>query len=155
MTKAPKFDDIPGFNKAANSLFEIRTYTRSDGAIFVNLDERESIVTQPDMQELRVLERDMSVVDEWTVEGEFNWKLAGGCGIETATAMTDTMSRSADSVFAPFATAWSGRAQRQDLAYLCWYRRHISLDSAYPLSCLSHRQPIGRDQDHSNIGSEL
>ncbi|KAJ5757358.1 uncharacterized protein N7511_006052 [Penicillium nucicola] len=41
LVKAPQFDDVPGFDKSQNSLFEIQVLTTDYGMVFVNLNAGE------------------------------------------------------------------------------------------------------------------
>lgn len=84
LVKAPQFDDVPGFDRAENGLFEIHTHTTDHGWVFVNLN-----ASQP-------AELDTSVISalntfagsasighmlKWiagqTLTGAFDWKLGG------------------------------------------------------------------------------
>ena len=81
LVKAPQFDDVPGFNKSENSLFEIHTRTTDHGHVFVNLNAEEP--TSFDSSTLAILD-EFSVAarlgaSEWvtgqTLTANFNWKL--------------------------------------------------------------------------------
>lgn len=76
--KAPKFDDpgaeVAGFRKDENGLFEIRCWTDSSGFVYANFD-----VLGSDGLTIRVgvpMRAKLSLVESWTVEGGFNWKIA-------------------------------------------------------------------------------
>ena len=82
LVKAPKFDDVPGFEKSENSLFEIHTHTTSQGWVFVNLDAGEPVpMEESNLSVLNDFARDANLRtrSEWvagqTLTGAFNWKL--------------------------------------------------------------------------------
>ena len=82
LVKAPQFEDVPGFNKAENSLFEIRVKVDANGFVFANLDHEKSQNTEDaDFQDTdngRVLRNlDGTAVNTacWNTEANFNWKL--------------------------------------------------------------------------------
>ncbi|KAJ5560154.1 Aromatic-ring-hydroxylating dioxygenase alpha subunit [Penicillium frequentans] len=82
LVKAPKFDDVPGFDKSENSLFEIHTYTTSQGWVFVNLNSGEPVpMEESTLSILSEFARDanLGTRSEWlagrTLTGAFNWKL--------------------------------------------------------------------------------
>ncbi|BCS02273.1 putative iron-sulfur cluster-binding protein [Aspergillus luchuensis] len=81
LIKAPHFDNVPGFDKAQNSLFSIQIKTTPAGFIFVNLD------ASPTMTPLQTrsldsfagrhgIGRQSTWLGGQTVEGRFNWKIA-------------------------------------------------------------------------------
>ncbi|KAJ6024223.1 hypothetical protein N7540_005020 [Penicillium herquei] len=82
LVKAPQFDDVPGFDKSENSLFEIHAHTTEQGWVFVNLNTGEPT---PFEDILRVPLEGFKRVSglgkrsEWvtgqTLTGSFNWKL--------------------------------------------------------------------------------
>lgn len=82
LVKAPKFDDVPGFEKSENSLFEIHTHTTSQGWVFVNLNSGEPIpMEESTLSILSEFARDanLGAGSKWlvgqTLTGAFNWKL--------------------------------------------------------------------------------
>ncbi|KAJ6088476.1 hypothetical protein N7486_009737 [Penicillium sp. IBT 16267x] len=82
LVKAPKFDDVPGFDKSENSLFEIHTHTTNQGWVFVNLDAGEpSPMEESTLSVLDDFARHaaLGTRSEWiagqTLTGAFNWKL--------------------------------------------------------------------------------
>lgn len=77
MIKAPNFEDVAGFEKEANSLFEVKCFTDRDGMAYVNLDASDDIVSAPPAPSLNKLGSKASILETWEVEGSFNWKLAG------------------------------------------------------------------------------
>jgi nitrite reductase/ring-hydroxylating ferredoxin subunit len=74
LIKAPKFDEIQGFDKSQNGLFEIRTFQDSSGFLYANFD-----VYGSDGLTIRVglpIRAKLSLVESWSVEAKFNWKIA-------------------------------------------------------------------------------
>ncbi|KAK3651074.1 hypothetical protein LTR56_005838 [Elasticomyces elasticus] len=74
LIKAPKFDNIPGFSKPANNLFEIRTFIDSSNFLYANFD-----VYGSEALTIRVgvpIRAKLTLVESWTVEANFNYKLA-------------------------------------------------------------------------------
>lgn len=80
--KAPQFDDVPGFDKSENSLFEIHAHTTEHGWVFVNFDAGEPVGFESDTS--LALERFARVsgvglksgfVTGQTLTGALNWKL--------------------------------------------------------------------------------
>jgi nitrite reductase/ring-hydroxylating ferredoxin subunit len=80
LIKAPEFENVAGFDKAMNGLWELKTEVRV-GLVFVNfqvgsgepelnLGDSESV-----MKKWRIGE--MKWAHGWKAEGAFNWKLAG------------------------------------------------------------------------------
>lgn len=82
LVKAPQFDDVPGFDKAQNSLFEIHAHTTEYGWVFVNLEAGEPAPFEEEASlALKGFARDADIEakSEWvggrTLTGNFNWKL--------------------------------------------------------------------------------
>lgn len=81
LTKAPKFDGIPGFKREENSLYQIWVKTDVNGFVFVNFDADWG-VQEPDTKGLAKFARSSRIspasfmVSFWQAEGQFNWKLA-------------------------------------------------------------------------------
>jgi phenylpropionate dioxygenase-like ring-hydroxylating dioxygenase large terminal subunit len=80
LIKAPEFENVAGFDKAMNGLWELKTEVR-EGMVFVNF-EVGSGEAELDLGEAeRFLKRwkigEMKWAHEWKTEGAFNWKLAG------------------------------------------------------------------------------
>ncbi|KAJ6002939.1 Aromatic-ring-hydroxylating dioxygenase alpha subunit [Penicillium sp. IBT 35674x] len=82
LVKAPKFDDVPGFEKSENSLFEIHAHTTSQGWVFVNLNSGEADpIAESTLSILSdfVYGANLGTRSEWlagqTLTGAFNWKL--------------------------------------------------------------------------------
>jgi phenylpropionate dioxygenase-like ring-hydroxylating dioxygenase large terminal subunit len=84
LAKAPKYDELEGFDKSQNGLFKIHVRTDASGFVWVNLDSKETpevpweedfngIDTQARYQ---VFNFDDYVLDhEYTIEGHYNWKI--------------------------------------------------------------------------------
>lgn len=82
--KAPQFDDVPGFDKSQNSLFEVHTHTTDQGMVFVNLNSGEPAAfdsqvpsTLSGFAHVPGLEAKSSWVSGQTLSGDFNWKVGG------------------------------------------------------------------------------
>ncbi|PGH12760.1 hypothetical protein AJ80_06584 [Polytolypa hystricis UAMH7299] len=81
LVKAPQFENIEGFDKSQNSLFEICTRITRHGFIFVNLDAGQS-VDELEFQYVdefarrRGMSKTSQWIDGWELDGEFNWKMA-------------------------------------------------------------------------------
>lgn len=74
LIRAPKFEDVVGFDRAQNGLFEVRTYIDSSGFVYVNLD-----VYGSDGLTIRVgvpIRAKLQFLENWTVDAPFNWKIA-------------------------------------------------------------------------------
>ncbi|KAJ5768972.1 Aromatic-ring-hydroxylating dioxygenase alpha subunit [Penicillium odoratum] len=91
LVKAPQFDDVPGFEKSENSLFEIHAHTTKEGCVLVNLDAGEPCPMEPALSVLDNFVRATSLGNsEWvlgkTLTGSFNWKLGtSGPGLASFT----------------------------------------------------------------------
>ncbi|PVH70520.1 ISP domain-containing protein, partial [Cadophora sp. DSE1049] len=78
LVKAPEFDKVPGFDKEKNGLWEIKT-SIFQSMVFVNFDA----ATHVDALGLGDIEAQlkkwglskMKCLEDWKVEGAFNWKL--------------------------------------------------------------------------------
>lgn len=80
LVKAPEFDTVEGFEKEANSLWEVRTKTQA-GMVFVSFDTGDEVALLDLGNTGKLLRQwDMMMVmpvSGWKVEGRFNWKLLG------------------------------------------------------------------------------
>jgi phenylpropionate dioxygenase-like ring-hydroxylating dioxygenase large terminal subunit len=80
LIKAPEFDNVEGFDKSENGLWEVNTEVW-ESMVFVNFDNRgqaASLSLKGQGQKLRRWKvAKMKVVGEWKMEGAFNWKLIG------------------------------------------------------------------------------
>ncbi|KAJ5263437.1 hypothetical protein N7478_011042 [Penicillium angulare] len=81
LVKAPKFEDVPGFVKSENSLFEIHTHTTERGWVFVNLNAGEpaafkdyTSVVLEGFARGAGLGRTFKWVTGQTLTGTLNWK---------------------------------------------------------------------------------
>lgn len=84
LVKAPQFDDIPGFDRSENSLFEIHTHSTDRGFVFVNLNAAEPVafdnsthLALGDFARTAGAGSKSKLVTGQTLTGEFNWKYAG------------------------------------------------------------------------------
>lgn len=82
--KAPQFDDVPGFDKSQNSLFEVHTHTTDQGMVFVNLKSSDPAVFDNDVASslsgfarIAGLKAESAWVSGQTLSGDFNWKVGG------------------------------------------------------------------------------
>jgi phenylpropionate dioxygenase-like ring-hydroxylating dioxygenase large terminal subunit len=80
LIKAPEFENVKGFEKAANGLWEVKTAVK-EGLVFVNFDAGNEIhnieLTDSDRSMKRWKIQDMKPITDWSVEGAFNWKIGG------------------------------------------------------------------------------
>lgn len=85
LVKAPQFDNVPGFEKAQNGLFEIHTRVSGSGFVFVNLDAgRDGEIEDWNGDGDGFARRNgfggnVNLVGGEVLEGEFNWKLGCEC----------------------------------------------------------------------------
>ncbi|CAH0054387.1 unnamed protein product [Clonostachys solani] len=82
LTKAPQFDNVPGFDKGKNSLFEIHTKVDGSGFIHINLAGDQSPVDNrpPNAEKIGRPARispTSQFIHGWEMEGNYNWKAAG------------------------------------------------------------------------------
>ncbi|KAJ5598547.1 hypothetical protein N7537_008631 [Penicillium hordei] len=84
LVKAPQFDDVPGFDKSKNSLFEVHTRTTDQGMVFVNLKSSESTAFDSEVasslsgvSRIASLKAKSAWVAGQTLSGDFNWKVGG------------------------------------------------------------------------------
>ena len=74
LIKAPKFEEVAGFDKSQNGLYEIRMFIDSSGFVYANFD-----VYGSDGLTIRVgvpIRARLSLVESWSVDAAFNWKIA-------------------------------------------------------------------------------
>jgi phenylpropionate dioxygenase-like ring-hydroxylating dioxygenase large terminal subunit len=80
LIKAPEFENVKGFDKNLNGLWEVKTEIR-ESMVFVNLDAGNEVTSQvllgveADLRRWNV--NHMRPIEEWEIKGNFNWKLAG------------------------------------------------------------------------------
>ncbi|KAB8262191.1 Rieske [2Fe-2S] iron-sulfur domain-containing protein [Aspergillus pseudonomiae] len=87
LAKAPGYQDLDGFDKNKNGLFQIHVHVDNNGFIWVNLDaqEKPEIAWESDFSKVD-LQGHFSGInwDEynfdhtWDLEGEYNWKILAG-----------------------------------------------------------------------------
>ncbi|KAB8227325.1 aromatic ring-hydroxylating oxygenase subunit alpha [Aspergillus alliaceus] len=84
LAKAPGYQDLEGFDKSKNGLFQIHVHVDNNGFIWVNLDAKEKpeIVWEDDFDEIDLqvpfqgIEWDDYNFDHtWEIEGDYNWKV--------------------------------------------------------------------------------
>ncbi|RDW57834.1 hypothetical protein BP5796_12635 [Coleophoma crateriformis] len=80
LTKAPHFDDVSGFDRSQNSLFEIHTKVNEYGFLQINLDgSKEAGESQlPDTKKIGKpagINYGSQFLHSWELKGNFNWKL--------------------------------------------------------------------------------
>lgn len=83
LIKAPEFENVPGFNKEMNGLWEVAVDVRQS-LIFVNLDAGKARGLELGEVENRLAHwrvSEMSCISDWKFEAAFNWKLLGMYGI--------------------------------------------------------------------------
>lgn len=88
LIQAPKFEGLNGFDKRQNGLFELRSFTDSSGFLYTNAD-----VYGSDGLTIRVgvpLRATLHLVDHWTVEADFNWKIAMAPGVFTVSSLASS-----------------------------------------------------------------
>jgi phenylpropionate dioxygenase-like ring-hydroxylating dioxygenase large terminal subunit len=83
LVKAPQFDDVPGFDKSQNSLFEVHTHTTDHGLVFVDLNagkpsifDGDVTLTLEEYANTGGLNGKSIWVTGQTLSGDFNWKMA-------------------------------------------------------------------------------
>lgn len=84
LVKAPQFDNVAGFNKSENGLFEVHARVSESGFVFVNLD------AGPDAPQIETGSLDafasrngVGALSAWVggeaLEGKFSWKMGCKC----------------------------------------------------------------------------
>ncbi|QMW32665.1 iron-sulfur cluster-binding protein [Aspergillus flavus] len=81
LTKAPHFDEIPGFDRSQNSLFAIHAVTNGAGFVFVNLDASPRISSvDTGLLDAFASNNKLDSQPLWvagqTIKADFNWKMA-------------------------------------------------------------------------------
>ena len=82
LAKAPRFDEIPDFEKDENGLFAVHVHVDQRGFVWVNLDASESPIPWNEdflgadtEQRLQDFNMDEYAFDHtWSMPGEYNWK---------------------------------------------------------------------------------
>jgi phenylpropionate dioxygenase-like ring-hydroxylating dioxygenase large terminal subunit len=82
LVKAPHFDDIPGFQKDDNNLFQIWVRPDSHGFVFVNFDAGYDIEDLPmghmkNFSTNHRIDNGSIAIKSWQVEVNMNWKFVG------------------------------------------------------------------------------
>ena len=83
LTKAPYFDNVPGFDRSENSLMEIQTKMDGSGFLHINLNsskEANKNSSPPDAKRIGKPSRISQAsrfLDSWEWKGNFNWKILG------------------------------------------------------------------------------
>ncbi|KAF5693657.1 hypothetical protein FDENT_1889 [Fusarium denticulatum] len=80
LTKAPYFDELPGFDKNMNSLFGIHTKQDSRGFLHVNVSRHEGVSATAtpmgaEFGKLDIVRPDAELLDSIEFSGKFNWKV--------------------------------------------------------------------------------
>lgn len=97
LIKAPYFDNIPGFDKSQNSLFEIHTKEDRYGFLHINVSSREEVAATTPSEgmrngELGQIKLDSHLLDTMEFKGRFNWKVIRKfCPSELIKAASDTL----------------------------------------------------------------
>ncbi|CAI6092791.1 hypothetical protein V2G26_012244 [Clonostachys chloroleuca] len=83
LAKAPKYQDIPSFDKTANTLFKVHVHVDKLGFVWINLDANETPTTSWEElfgtvdEQPRLQKFDMSNYTfdhQWEMIGDYNWK---------------------------------------------------------------------------------
>jgi phenylpropionate dioxygenase-like ring-hydroxylating dioxygenase large terminal subunit len=83
LTKAPRFDNIPAFDKESNGLFSVHVHVDALGFVWVNLEasEKPSITWDDDFKDVDTQDRfkhfdfaQYKFDHTWEMRGEYNWK---------------------------------------------------------------------------------
>lgn len=94
LAKAPRYQDLSGFDKSQNGLFPIHVHTDVNGFIWVNLDASEEpeisweedfkgIDLQPQFKDFN--SEDYTFDHTWEIEGDYNWKILADLRSDTQT----------------------------------------------------------------------
>jgi len=84
LAKAPKYDELEGFNKSKNGLFPIHVRVDATGFIWINLDSKETpeVPWEEDFKGIDTQERyaqynfdDFILDNEYQIDGAYNWKI--------------------------------------------------------------------------------
>ncbi|KAE8354757.1 hypothetical protein BDV28DRAFT_155925 [Aspergillus coremiiformis] len=83
LTKAPHFDELPGFDRSQNGLFDIHTVTDAAGLVFVNLEASPTVswvdtgLLDSFLRKSKLNPQSIWIAGQ-TVVANFNWKMALG-----------------------------------------------------------------------------
>ncbi|KFA69900.1 hypothetical protein S40285_07447 [Stachybotrys chlorohalonatus IBT 40285] len=80
LTKAPFFQDVPGFDKSKNKLFEILTREDNYGFLHINFNTSQEAADSSPAQGVKIgklsrVSRDANFLHTFELRGAFNWKL--------------------------------------------------------------------------------
>ncbi|EEU38933.1 uncharacterized protein NECHADRAFT_81422 [Fusarium vanettenii 77-13-4] len=79
LTKAPHFDNVPGFEKSQNGLFPIHTRVDDGGFLHINMSASEPAGNElshiKKTSQLASISQNSHFIDSWEVKGSFNWKV--------------------------------------------------------------------------------
>ncbi|KZT36529.1 ISP domain-containing protein [Sistotremastrum suecicum HHB10207 ss-3] len=79
LIKAPKFDEVPAFDKSTQSLFPIHVHVNEHGFVFVNFDAAETPISYEEhfrgieTQWISFNESEYNYLWSWSLEGDFHW----------------------------------------------------------------------------------
>lgn len=79
LIKAPEFENVPGFDKNTNGLWEVAIEVRQS-LLFVNLDAEKPLGLELGEVEHKLANwrvSELSCISDWKFEADFNWKLLG------------------------------------------------------------------------------
>lgn len=79
LIKAPEFENVPGFDKNMNGLWELAIEVRQS-LIYVNLDSgKPGVLDLGDAESTlaRLVASEMRCIADWKFDAAFNWKLLG------------------------------------------------------------------------------
>lgn len=80
LVKAPEFENVPGFDKSKNALWEVKTEV-INSLVFINFDARGEVASVGFGNSSKLFKtpktKDMRCAVDWKVECQMNWKLAG------------------------------------------------------------------------------
>lgn len=81
LTKAPHFDNVPGFEKSQNGLFPIHTRVDDGGFLHINMSAGEPVGDElsyiKKTSRLAGFSQSSHFIDSWEIQGNFNWKVIG------------------------------------------------------------------------------
>lgn len=80
LTKAPYFDNTPGFDKSQNSLYEIHTKQDSNGFLHINVSTLKGVAATRPAEGTKIgkvgrFNVNSDLLDTIELKGKFNWKV--------------------------------------------------------------------------------
>ncbi|KAM5352820.1 hypothetical protein ACJ41O_005542 [Fusarium nematophilum] len=142
LTKAPQFDQVPGFNKGDHSLFEIHTRMDEDGFVHVNLSgsiegvDSRLLGAETVGRPARINPRSQ-LLHSWEYKGKFDWKVAVNGRQNGSEALAESPSRGIFGAFSAKALTPMGQLQFFPVTTVytksgspIWYQVTCSPDSA-------------------------